>query len=462
MGNLWGGRFRGEADERFAKFNASFRFDRRLFEADVRGSLAYCEALRAAGVLTTGEADEIRDGLETILRSASTDPKYLDRMPNAEDVHSFVEKQLVDLIGDVGYKLHTGRSRNDQVATDLRLFLRDEIDTLDQLLAGLQRGLLDLAGEHAQAILPGYTHLQKAQPILFAHYLLAYFEMFVRDRERLAENRRRVNVLPLGAGALAGTNFAIDRELLARLLGFETISKNSLDAVSDRDFVIESIGDAALTMVHLSRMAEDFVLYSTSEFGYLELSDAIATGSSIMPQKKNPDSLELIRGKAGRVFGHHLALLATMKGLPLAYNKDMQEDKEAVFDTIDTLSGCLRVMTTVLRNVKVRTDRMLDAARRDYITATELADYLVQKGLEFRKAHELVGQMVLYAMENGQGLSELTLEQCQRFSHLFEDDVYDVITLAASIAGKAVPGGTSPERVAEAITEARMRIDAVE
>ncbi len=458
MSKLWGGRFRGSADEAFSKFNASFRFDRRLFEADVRGSLAYCEALRAARVLTSAEADQVYDGLETILRSALSDSKYFDQLSDAEDVHSFVEKRLVDLVGDVGHKLHTGRSRNDQVSTDLRLFLRQEIEKLQNLLTALQRALLDLAEENAQAILPGYTHMQKAQPVLFAHYLLGYFEMFMRDRERLSETRRRVNVLPLGSGGLAGTNFAIDRDLLARLLGFDDISKNSLDAVSDRDFVIELTGDGALIMVHLSRLAEDFVLYSTGEFGYLELSDAVSTGSSIMPQKKNPDSLELIRGKAGRVFGHHLALLTTMKGLPLSYNKDMQEDKEAVFDTLDTVDGCLHVMTTVLRNVKVRTDRMLQAAKRDYITATELADYLVNKGLEFRKAHELVGRVVLHAIEHNQALDELTLEQFHRFSPLFEDDLYDVITLAASVAGKAVPGGTSPERVAEAISEARVRI----
>ncbi len=460
MSKLWGGRFRGSADEQFARFNASFRYDRRLFEADVRASIAYGEALRAGGVLSPAEADEIREGLKTILRSAQSDPKYFDQVPDAEDVHSFVEKRLVDLIGDVGYKLHTGRSRNDQVSTDLRLFLRDEIDRLDGAIISLQRALLDLAEEHAQTIIPGYTHLQKAQPILFPHYLLAYFEMFMRDRERLAEARRRINILPLGSAALAGTNFHIDRELLARLLGFKEISRNSLDAVGDRDFVIELIGDAALVMVHLSRLAEDFVLYSTTEFGYLELSDAVATGSSIMPQKKNPDSLELIRGKAGRVFGHHVALLATMKGLPLAYNKDMQEDKEAAFDTLDTVSGCLHVMTTVMRNVKVKTQRMLEAADHDYMTATELADYLVNKGLEFRKAHELVGKVVLYAMEHGQGLKDLTLEEYQRFSPVFEYDLYDAITLAASLAGKAVPGGTSPERVAEAITEARLRIGA--
>ncbi|MBI4468103.1 MAG: argininosuccinate lyase [Acidobacteria bacterium] len=460
MSKLWGGRFRGAANEQFARFNASFRFDRRLFEADVRGSIAYGGALRAAGVLSTAEAEEIRDALETILRSGSNDPKYLDQVAGAEDVHSFVERKLVDLIGDVGYKLHTGRSRNDQVSTDLRIFLRGEIDRLGRLIDGLQRSLLDLAEENPQAVLPGYTHMQKAQPVLFAHYLLAYFEMFNRDRDRLIENRRRVNVMPLGSGALAGTNFAIDRELLAQSLEFEAVSKNSLDAVSDRDFVIELAANAALTMVHLSRMAEDFVLYSTTEFGYLELGDAVATGSSLMPQKKNPDSLELIRGKSGRVFGHHAGLLATMKGLPLAYNKDMQEDKEAVFDTLDTLSGCLHVMTTVLKSVKVHTDRMLDAAQHDYMTATEVADYLVHKGLQFRKAHELVGKIVLYAMENGQGLSDLTMEQYQRFSPLFEDDLYDVITLAASLAGKAVTGGTSPERVTEAITEARIRINA--
>jgi argininosuccinate lyase len=306
--------------------------------------------------------------------------------------------------------------------------------------------------------MPGYTHGQKAQPVLLAHYWLAYFEMFARDRQRLSDVRARVNVLPLGSGALAGTNYPIDRQWLAQRLEFETISRNSLDAVSDRDFVVEFVGAAALIMVHLSRLSEDLILYSTSEFGFIELSDTVATGSSLMPQKKNPDALELIRGKAGRVFGHHAAMLAIMKGLPLSYNKDLQEDKEPLFDTIDTLTGCLSVMTTVLRNIAVHRERMISAAGRDYLNATELADYLVRKGLAFRQAHELVGRVVLYGLEQGKQLGEITIEEYQQFSSLFAEDVYEALSLTAALAGKAAPGGTAPERVTEAIDDARRQL----
>jgi argininosuccinate lyase len=317
---------------------------------------------------------------------------------------------------------------------------------------------VDLAEVNKEVAMPGYTHLQKAQPVLLAHYLLAYFEMFARDRERLQDVRKRVNVLPLGSGALAGTNYPIDRHRLARLLGFESISGNSLDAVSDRDFVIEFISAAALIMMHLSRLSEDLILYSTTEFGFIELSDKVATGSSLMPQKKNPDALELIRGKAGRVFGQHAAMLTVMKGLPLSYNKDLQEDKEPLFDTIDTVAGCLSVMTTVLKNVRVNRERMIDAASQDYLNATELADYLVRKGVPFRQAHELVGRVVLYSLEEGKQLDELTMEEYRQFSSLLDEDVYQTLSLDAALAGKAVRGGTAPERVAAAIEEAKRRL----
>jgi argininosuccinate lyase len=455
---LWGGRFKGEADAAFERFNSSFAFDRRLIEADVEGSLAHAEALAGAGVITGEEAEKIFSGLGEILRRAREDPGYLDSRPS-EDVHSFVEAELVALIGDVGYKLHTGRSRNDQVATDVRLFLRGEIDRVDSLVVGLQRALLDLARSNSEAVIPGYTHLQRAQPLLFAHYLLAYFEMFSRDRERLRDARSRVNRLPLGAGALAGTGFPLDRERVARRLGFEAVCANSLDAVSDRDFVIEFVGAAALAMVHLSRLAEDFIIYSTTEFGFIELSDAVSTGSSLMPQKKNPDSLELIRGKAGRVFGHHTALLAMMKGLPLAYNKDMQEDKEALFDSLDTLSDSLVVMTTVLRNVKVNGERALRAARVGFLNATDLADYLVRRGMEFRHAHEVVGKIVGYALEQARALEELTLLEFQSFSPLFHDDLYNALTIESSLASKQAIGGTSLERVSEALEKAGRDIE---
>ena len=454
---LWGGRFKGEADAEFARFNASFSFDRRLIEADIEGSRAHAEALLSAGVLNEGEARRIAWGLNEILRRAREDKNYLE-VSDAEDVHSFVESELVAAIGDPGYKLHTGRSRNDQVATDLRLFLRGEIDATGELIRDLQRALIDLAEANRDRVIPGYTHLQRAQPVLFAHYLLAYYEMLKRDRARLVNVRSRVNRLPLGAGALAGTGFPIDREMVARRLGFDGVCENSVDGVSDRDFVIEFIGVAAITMMHLSRLAEDLIVYSTAEFGFVELSDAVSTGSSLMPQKKNPDSLELIRGKAGRVFGHHTAMLATMKGLPLAYNKDMQEDKEALFDTIDTLGGSLGVMATVLRNVKVNGDRTRDAATVGYLNATDLADYLVRNGLEFRKAHEVVGRVVMHAIEQGKSLEEIPLEEYRGFSEAFGDDLYESLSLEASLASKSAVGGTSAERVSEALAKARGEI----
>jgi argininosuccinate lyase len=452
---LWGGRFTGEADAEFAQFNASFSFDKRLIEADIEGSFAQAEALVKVGILTAEEANQISEALQEILRRSREEKDYLNSR-DAEDVHSFVEAELVALIGDAGFKLHTGRSRNDQVATDLRLFLRAEIDNTRRFISDMQEALLGLAEANLDCILPGYTHLQRAQPVLLAHYLLAYFEMLKRDSLRLAEIRKRVNQLPLGSGALAGTGFAIDRQAVAERLGFEGISENSLDAVSDRDFVIEFIGAAALVMVHLSRLAEDFIIYSTSEFAFLELSDAVSTGSSLMPQKKNPDSLELIRGKAGRVFGHHAALLATVKGLPLAYNKDMQEDKEALFDTIDTLRGCLRVMTTVLRNVRVNHERTRAAASVGFLNATDLADYLVRKGLAFRIAHELVGRVVNHAMSKGIALEEIGLADYQQFSPLFADDVYEALKLESSLANKPARGGTSPARVRQALTSAQL------
>ncbi|HLG16256.1 MAG TPA: argininosuccinate lyase [Blastocatellia bacterium] len=455
---LWGGRFEGETDAGFARFNASFQFDRRLIEADVEGSRAWAEALAAAGVISKSEAEAIDEGLREILRRAREESGYLDSR-EAEDVHSFVEAELAAAIGDAGRKLHTGRSRNDQVATDLRLFIRGEIDRCGDLVRDLQRALVELAEANQDVVLPGYTHLQRAQPVLFAHYLLAYFEMFKRDRERLSDNRARVNRLPLGSGALAGTGFGVDREQLAQRLGFDSVCENSIDAVSDRDFVIEFIGSAAIGMVHLSRLAEDLIIYSTSEFGFIELSDAVSTGSSLMPQKKNPDSLELIRGKAGRVFGHHAAMLATMKGLPLAYNKDMQEDKEALFDTIDTVTGSLGVMATVLRNVRVCGERTRLAALTGHVNATDLADYLVRKGLEFRKAHDIVGRLVMHAIERCKKLDELPLEDYRTFSPVFDGDLYDSLRLESSLGSKSARGGTSYERVREALVKARSEMD---
>ena len=444
---LWGGRFEGKTDPEFAEFNNSFRFDRRLFEVDVTASIAYCRALEAAGVLTSEEASEIHAALDRILKN---DHDF--NSSTAEDVHSFVEARLIELTGDLGRKLHTGRSRNDQVATDFRLWLRTSIEGLNEVVRDAQTSLLDFADAHREVVIPGYTHLQRAQPVLLAHWCLGYFEMLARDRDRLAEVRGRVNIMPLGSAALAGTSFPIDREALARSLGFEGVSRNSLDAVSDRDFCVEFLGACSLIMVHLSRLAEDVILYATNEFGFFELGDAIATGSSLMPQKKNPDSMELVRGKAGRVFGDLLALLTVLKGLPLAYNKDMQEDKEAVFDAFDTVSASLRVSATVLRNITVNKERALASAASGYMNATELADYLVRKGVPFREAHEMVGKIVVRAIEGGKELDELDLSE---FSELIGEDVYEALSLERTLGSKSQIGGTARDAVYAALTSAR-------
>src|SRR5438128_1663801 len=454
--NLWGGRFTGETDSGFAEFNRSFGFDRRLLAVDVRASVAHCDALVGANVLTRAEAQQIHAALQEILQRAQGDPDYFKDA--AEDVHSFVEARLIEIAGDLGRKLHTGRSRNDQVATDLRLWLRNEIDEIFSAVGRTQEALLDIAEAHPDLVIPGYTHLQRAQPVLFAHWCLAYFEMLARDRERLSEVRKRMNVLPLGSAALAGTSYPIDRESVARALGFDSVSRNSLDAVSDRDFCIELASAASLIMMHLSRLAEDIILYSSSEFGFLELSDAIATGSSLMPQKKNPDAMELVRGKAGRVFGHLQSLLTMMKGLPLAYNKDMQEDKEALFDTVDTIKACLSISATVLRNISVSEARACEAATKGYLNATELADYLVRKGMPFREAHEMVGRTVMLAIERGCELHELTQDEFKSFSPFFDADVFKTLSLEATLATKSQKGGTAAERVAEAMAEARKNL----
>jgi argininosuccinate lyase len=452
--NLWGGRFTSAADPSFAEFNNSFSFDRRLLAVDVRASVAHCKALAAAGVLNADEAGKINVALQTILERVQTDGGYFDEL-DSEDVHSFVEARLVEMIGDAGRKLHTGRSRNDQVATDLRLWLREVIDQLLGQLRSTQEALLDLAETKPGAVLPGYTHLQRAQPILFAHWCLAYFEMLARDRERVREIRKRVNVLPLGSAALAGTSFPLDREAMAEELGFDSVSRNSVDAVSDRDFCVEFVAACSLVMVHLSRLAEEVILYSTSEFGFFELSDAVATGSSLMPQKKNPDSMELVRGKAGRVFGRLVSLLTMLKGLPLAYNKDMQEDKEAVFDAFDTTHACLEVAALVLRNIELHEERMRAAAAQGMMNATELADYLVRKGTPFREAHETVGRVVVRAMAKGLEFSELSLDELRSFSDKIENDVFDTLTLEKTLATKSQTGGTAPGRVGEALAVAR-------
>ena len=456
--NLWGGRFVEKPDETFAAFNNSFGFDRRLFAADVRASLAHCEALFAAGVLTRREAEHIKSGLNTLLKRADFDKNYFDEL-DSEDVHSFIESRLIQLIGDTGRKLHTGRSRNDQVATAFRLWLREEIEQISNLGKNLQKAFLETAENQKDAVLPGYTHLQRAQPVLWAHWCLAYFEMLARDRERLEEVWRRTNILPLGSAALAGTAYEIDRESVARELKFEGVSANSLDAVSDRDFAVEFVGACSLIMVHLSRLAEDLILYASTEFGFIELSDAVSTGSSLMPQKKNPDALELIRGKAGRIFGHQFALLTTVKGLPMAYNKDLQEDKEAVFDTVDNVKICLQVAAIVLRNLKVNEEVTKKAVTKGFLNATELADYLVQKNVPFRTAHDTVGKIVVFAISRNMEIDDLKLVDLKKFSAQIEEDVYKALSLEQTLASKNQIGGTSPERVFEALDAARESLE---
>ncbi len=452
-GQLWGGRFTEKPHETFAEFNDSFRFDRRLFAADVRGSIAHAGGLLRAGLISSEESDAIIGGLTQLVTDSAIDPKFFES--NAEDVHSFIEGRLIDAIGDAGRKLHTGRSRNDQVATAFRIWLRDEIGEIDALVRELQLAIVDIAEGFSDAVLPGYTHLQRAQPVMFAHWCLAYFEMLKRDRERLADAFERVNIMPLGSGALAGTGFPIDREAVAAELGFASVSVNSLDAVSDRDFAIEFASVCSLVMVHLSRLAEDLIIYCSTEFGFVTLSDAVSSGSSLMPQKKNPDALELLRGKSGRVFGNNMSLLATMKGLPLAYNKDMQEDKEAVFDTVDTVKISLRTAAIVVENAVVNEERTREAATKGYLNATELADYLVKKGVPFRTAHEAVGCAVLFAIDEGKELNELRVDELRQFADEIGDDVADALNLDATLAAKSAIGGTSPVRVTEALKISR-------
>ncbi|KKC28907.1 argininosuccinate lyase [Caldanaerobacter subterraneus] len=421
---LWGGRFKKDLDKLMEDFNSSISFDIRLLKYDIMGSIAHAKGLYKAGVLTEEELNLIEKGLKEILEESE-----LKEIPQDEDVHSYVERLLVEKIGDVGRKLHTGRSRNDQVATDERLYLRDEIDKIKEDLIKLIDTLKEMAETYKETIMPGYTHLQRAQPVTFGHYLLAYVEMFKRDLSRLDDMMKRVNVMPLGSGALAGTTFNIDRYYVASLLGFDDITLNSMDGVSDRDFVIEFLSFASITMMHLSRFCEELILWSTKEFDFIEMDDRFSTGSSMMPQKKNPDAAELIRGKTGRVYGDLITILTVMKGLPLAYNKDMQEDKEALFDGIDTLKMSLKVFTEMIKTIKVKTDNMEKAAKYGYMNATDFADYLVQKGIPFRTAHEIAGKVVLYALERNLAIEDLPLEELKKFSDVIEKDVYEAIDI---------------------------------
>jgi len=452
----WSGRFSEPVSELVKRYTASISFDHRLAEFDIQGSLAHAQMLARVGVLSDVDLTAITEGMAEILKDIRAG--RFEWSLDLEDVHMNIEKRLTDRIGDAGKRLHTGRSRNDQVATDIRLWLRSEIDALVHLAQELQTSLLDLAERNAETVMPGFTHLQVAQPITFGHHLLAYVEMIARDVERLRDVRKRVNRLPLGAAALAGTSYPIDREFVARQLGFDAVCENSLDAVSDRDFAIEFTAAGSLVMTHLSRLSEELILWMNPRFGFIDMADRYCTGSSIMPQKKNPDVPELVRGKTGRVNGHLMALLTLMKAQPLAYNKDNQEDKEPLFDTVDTLSATLRIVADMMRGVTVKPEAMRRAVKQGYATATDLADYLVKKGLPFRDAHEAVAQAVRYASDQRKDLAELSLVELGTFSPLVAPDVFDVLTPEGSLASRDHIGGTAPNQVRAAIARARARL----
>lgn len=441
----WSGRFNEPVSELVKQYTASIGFDQRLAEWDIQGSLAHAQMLTRSGVLSENDLTDIRRGMAEILEEIRSGK--IEWSSDLEDVHMNIERRLTDKIGDAGKRLHTGRSRNDQVATDIRLWLRDQITVIQSLIQNLQTALLDLAEQNAETVMPGFTHLQVAQPVSFGHHMLAYVEMLGRDNERMADCRRRVNRMPLGAAALAGTTYPIQREITAELLGFEQICQNSLDAVSDRDFAVEFTAAASLVMVHLSRLSEELILWMSPRFGFIDIADRFCTGSSIMPQKKNPDVPELVRGKSGRVIGHLIGLITLMKSQPLAYNKDNQEDKEPLFDTADTLIDTLRIYADMMRGVTVKPDNMRAAVMQGFATATDLADYLVKKGMPFRDAHEVVAQAVRHADEAGVDLSELPLEVLQGFSDLIADDVYGVLTPEGSLNARNHLGGTAPEQV---------------
>jgi len=461
MAHLWSGRFAGDPDAELFAWGSSFRFDRRLFEDDVRGSRAWAAGLASAGVLSAADAASIERGLKEILDQGFSDPDFVNGAHGDEDVHAFVERELVARIGDAGRRLHTGRSRNEQVAVDLRLYLKRRIPVVQRAIAAVVRSLVDLAGKAGDALMPAYTHLRRAQPVMVAHFLLSHGAALRRDVDRLDAVLREIDELPLGSGAIAGTSYAIDVEGLARALGFSRIARNSMDVSGDRDFVSSFLHAASLGMVHLSRIAEDFILFTSEEFAFFELSDAVATGSSLMPQKKNPDPLELVRGKSGRVIGHLAGWLATMKGLPAGYNKDLQEDKEALFDAEDTWLGCLAASAAVIAGLRPNAATTTKAAS-GLLLATDVADYLVAKGLPFRDAHEVVGSMVRRLLSEGRGFDDLTLPQWQEHSPLFDDDVRNVITPLRSIEKKHTPQSTAPKAVAAALVETRAWLDRLE
>ncbi|NBI99861.1 argininosuccinate lyase [Lachnospiraceae bacterium] len=448
MAQLWGGRFTKETDKLVYDFNASISFDKRFYAQDIRGSIAHVTMLARQGILTAEERDQIIEGLNGIRKDVENGTLLITE--EYEDIHSFVEANLIERIGDVGKKLHTGRSRNDQVALDMKLYTRDEILELDRLLKCLLETLLNMMKEHTETYMPGFTHLQKAQPVTLSHHLGAYFEMFRRDRSRMKDIYRRMNTCPLGAGALAGTTYPLDRDYTAELLEFDGPTRNSMDSVSDRDYLIELLSAMSTVMMHLSRFSEEVIIWNSNEYQFVELDDAYSTGSSIMPQKKNPDIAELVRGKTGRVYGALISLLTTMKGIPLAYNKDMQEDKELVFDAMDTTKGCLTLFTGMLATMRFRKDRMADSAKHGFTNATDAADYLVNHGVPFRDAHGIVGQLVLYCIEKGKALDDLTMEEYKHISPVFEEDIYEAVSMKTCVETRntiGAPGKAAMEQV---------------
>ena len=449
MNKLWAGRFSKQEDERVNDFNSSISFDARMAQQDIQGSIAHATMLGRQGIIEPAEAELIVQGLEGIARDLQTGALAID--PTAEDIHMFVEAELTSRLGDTGKRLHTARSRNDQVALDIRLYLRDQCQEIHALLLRYLDALTDQAAQHLESVMPGYTHLQRAQPITFAHHLMAYAQMALRDLQRLEQTQARMNIMPLGSGALAGTTYPIDRQLVKTLLAFDAVSANSLDGVSDRDFCIELASDISLIMMHLSRLSEEIILWCSWEFKFIELDDAFATGSSIMPQKKNPDVTELIRGKSGRVFGDLITLLTMMKGLPLAYNKDMQEDKEAIFDAVDTVKLCLSTLIPLLQTMRVNKENMRTAAAKGFINATDCADYLVKKGMPFRDAYKITGQLVAQCIAKQLTLETLPLADYQAASPVFDEDVYQTIALETCVKERKVEGGPSPEAVQKQI-----------
>jgi len=456
----WGGRFTQPTDAFVEAFTASVNFDKRLYAHDIQGSIAHARMLAHVGVIANEECESIVETLQTIKDEIEQGTFHWDVA--LEDVHMNIESRLIALIGDIGKKLHTGRSRNDQVATDIRLYLREEIHAIKEQLLRLQTNIVDLAEKHFATIMPGFTHLQTAQPITFGHHMLAWFEMLKRDHDRLCDCLQRVDCLPLGAAALAGTSYPIDRQYTAELLGFTQVAENSLDAVSDRDFAIEFISCCSLNMMHLSRFSEELIMWSSAQFDFIELGDSFCTGSSIMPQKKNPDVPELIRGKTGRIYGHLTAMLTLMKGQPLAYNKDNQEDKEPLFDAIDNVKACLRVFADLMPEISVKQDKMRQAAKSGFSTATDLADYLVRKGVAFRDAHEIVGKAVHKGITEHKDLAEMSLKELKSFSQVIDKDVFDVLTLEGSVSARDHFGGTAPKQVKKAVARARQWLSKVQ